>query len=243
MKLIVNADDFGLSEEVNEAVNICFSKGWIQRTTLLVNMPQTDRAVELSERNGYKNHVGLHINLIEGKPLTDNIKHTALCDKNGNFNGQFFQKISHRIFLKKGEKKAVQEEIEEQIKCYLNYGFELMHIDSHQHSHVNLSIFFILLNLAENYRFHSIRLSRNLPVKEIRGIKKMYKNWINHIIIRFNQRYFCKTQKQFLGSREDCEKEDIKSLKFSGSVIEMMVHPVFSHGMVVDNFTGVKLFQ
>ena len=39
MSVIVNADDFGISEEVNNAIKLAFERGLIQRTTLMVNMP------------------------------------------------------------------------------------------------------------------------------------------------------------------------------------------------------------
>ena len=78
MQIIINADDFGLSKDVNEAIDICIKKDYIQRTTLMVNMPQTLEAVKLAKDGGYLNKVGLHINLIEGIPLTPDIKKTEL---------------------------------------------------------------------------------------------------------------------------------------------------------------------
>ena len=70
MQWIINADDFGLSQEVNSAVVQCFRDGTIDRTTLLVNMPQTDAACALAREHGFFDRVGLHINLVEGTPLT-----------------------------------------------------------------------------------------------------------------------------------------------------------------------------
>ena len=69
--MVINADDFGYSESVNKAISDCFEKGLINRTTIMVNMPQAEAASELARTNGFFDKVGLHINLTEGKALSD----------------------------------------------------------------------------------------------------------------------------------------------------------------------------
>lgn len=242
--LIINADDFGLSDKVNTAIDICLKNNWIQRTTLMVNMPDTLKAVELSKSGNYIDKVGLHINLIEGVPLTLNIRKTSFCNNIGEFNGKFFKNLKNRFILSPFEKKAVEQEIEEQIKKFISLGFKPNHLDSHQHSHTNISIFFIILKLARKYDFHSIRLSRNIPVKEITGLKKIYKNFINKKIIKFNDRINKNYSKQFFGSKEDCEKENIiNNSKYKNISIEMMIHPTIKNGKIIDNFTYEELFN
>lgn len=73
IKLIVNADDFGLNEGVNNAILQSFSLGYITNTTLMVNMPGTDDAVKRAKEYGVWEKVGLHINLFEGIPLNPNL--------------------------------------------------------------------------------------------------------------------------------------------------------------------------
>lgn len=242
-KLLINADDFGLSEKVNTAIDFCIRNNLIQRATLMVNMPETLKAVELTKKNNYFNKIGLHINLIEGIPLTLNIKKTSFCNENGEFNKKFFKKLKNRFFLNKNERKVVEEEIEEQIKKFIELGFKPSHIDSHQHSHINISIFFILLKLAKKYNFTSIRLARNIPIKEIRGLKKLYKNFINRKIVNFNNKIYKDNTDQFFGSKLDYEKEKgINNLKYENAIIEMMIHPTIENGVIIDNFTHEKLF-
>ena len=90
MQFIINGDDFGLSEEVNRAVADCFALGLIDRTTLLVNMPLSEAARELAASRGFLGRVGLHINLVEGRPLTVRCRENpVLCDENGLFAGRF----------------------------------------------------------------------------------------------------------------------------------------------------------
>lgn len=245
MELTINADDFGISAPVNEAIDICIKNDFVQRTTLIVNMPYTEEAVALAKQHKYMGKVGLHINLVEGMPLTNRIRTTSFCNETGEFNHLFFKKVYHRIFLMKKEREAVKEEIEAQIKKFVGYGFKTNHMDSHQHSHVNLSIFFIILKIALKYNFKSLRLSRNLPTKEIKGVKNIYKNFINRKIIKFNIRNgFEDNRYQFFGSKEDYEKEKIINNNFTEySTVEMMVHPFMENKEILDSCTNAILFE
>lgn len=244
MKLIINADDFGLEEDVNEAIDICLKKDSIQRTTLMVNMPYSHDAAVLAHRNQYEKKVGLHINLIEGQPLTESIKKTLLCNKNGNFNGMFFKKITNRFYINKNTKKAIEQEIEAQIKKYFDMGMLPTHIDSHQHSHVNISILKIVLKLAKKYDFKSIRLARNMPLKKISLTKQIYKKVVNNKIIKYNMNKCDINNKQFFGSKADCEIEDIsKNIYYDDAFVEMMVHPIIRNGFIIDHYTTDNLFD
>ena len=61
MNLLINADDFGISDSVNLAIDYCFENNIIQRTSLMVNMDSSDSAVELAKEHGYSDKVGLHL--------------------------------------------------------------------------------------------------------------------------------------------------------------------------------------
>ena len=59
IKVIANADDFGKSHEVNLGILDGFKRGMLQRTTLMVNMPFADEAVQLAKENGFFDKGGL----------------------------------------------------------------------------------------------------------------------------------------------------------------------------------------
>lgn len=63
MPIIINADDYGKNEEINQAISEAFEKKYITRTTLMVNMPYTDKAVELAKQKGFSDRIGIHLNL------------------------------------------------------------------------------------------------------------------------------------------------------------------------------------
>ena len=67
-KIIVNADDFGISKEVNEGIVKGFQDGIISSTTVMANMPEFEEAMNLAKKNS-KLGVGVHLNVIDGKAL------------------------------------------------------------------------------------------------------------------------------------------------------------------------------
>jgi len=80
-KLIVNADDFGLSRGVNYGIVDAYLNGILTSTTLMVTMPGLMHAIELSKQHpGLK--VGLHLNIALGTPLTEG---KSLTDSQGQF--------------------------------------------------------------------------------------------------------------------------------------------------------------
>ena len=97
--MIINADDFGYSDSVNNAIAECFQKGVINRTTIMVNMPQAANAAKLAREKGFFENVGLHINLTEGKALSKECAMSELCDENGFFKGTFHIPFKSRIYL------------------------------------------------------------------------------------------------------------------------------------------------
>ncbi|QUM77233.1 carbohydrate deacetylase [Moritella sp. 24] len=125
MKLIVNIDDFGLTEKVNESVVKCFNVGIVQSTTMMMNQPATDHAIALIKQ-GLVPNVGLHLTLTSGKPILDPSLVPDLVDSEG-------------FFLKQGEVMASESlsfdqaysEFKAQYDKAINAGVKLTHLDSH----------------------------------------------------------------------------------------------------------------
>lgn len=240
MKVIINADDFGLSTEVNRAITYCFGKGYISQTTIMVNMPYADEAAEIAKKNGFYDKVGIHINLVQGQPLTEKIKKTSLCNDSGEFNNALM-KGTKRFVLTSEEKKAVAIEIQAQIERYLNYGFPLKHIDSHRHAHTNMSVLKILIPIAKNNGFKSMRLSRNLLSKNKASVlKKIYKKRVNALIMRFNGECGPNgfgTMPDFSTRYRNAKLVDIDSTDY----IEIMTHPVYRENELVDAINSISV--
>ena len=73
-KIIVNADDFGRSTEINSAIISVMDSNLCMDATLLTNFEESSNAASLAIRSNLKNNIGIHLNLTEGYPLTRGIK-------------------------------------------------------------------------------------------------------------------------------------------------------------------------
>ena len=226
-EFIIHADDFGHSPEVNACIDECFQRGWISETSLMVNMPGFDSAVKFASREtncgmtGYKHLVGLHLNLTEGQPLTERLKHCPrFCSSDGHFNKVFHRSLNGRFFLSHIEQLAVEEEIEAQIQKFIKIGGVMMRIDSHHHVHTDWSIYRLLKPLAIKYGFLSMRISADLHASGI--VKKIYKSFFNRTV----RRQFRTTE--HFDNVENCVVSPF------GETIEVMVHPLQHEGRICD---------
>lgn len=234
MKFIVNADDFGLNHEVNMAIVEAFEAGYISNTTIMVNMPGFEEAVELAEKHGFFNCVGLHLNLFEGKPLTDPIKDTFFMED--GYDGQMTsRKIFHELpstykfILQNKVGRALAVEAEEQMKKYRNAGFSEMHMDSHGHSHTLWSVYQYISPIAKKYGFRTMRLSLNYGRKRSLPIMA-YKKIFNTMV----QKKF-KTTDYFTSTDEFsylCENQLSDIRKLDNRVYEVMIHPIYKNNIL-----------
>lgn len=219
IKVLINADDYGIAENQTEAILQSFRIGLITSTTIMVNMPDYSRAISRAKEEGVFGKIGLHLNLTQGEPLTDPIRHChRFCGPDGFFHGNFHSSKLCRLFLSREEKCAVAIESEAQMETYLNTGFPLKHLDSHHHSHTDPSIAHIVLPIAKRMGFRSVRLSRNIPRPGYGLMKKIYKWYFNS---RVQKLKFFHTD--FFGSVEDFRH--VRSHFPPNSSVELMVHP------------------
>jgi predicted glycoside hydrolase/deacetylase ChbG (UPF0249 family) len=159
-KIIVNADDFGMSPEVNRAIVEAFEENLISSATLMANMPGFEEACELAHRHGLAGKIGVHLNLTSGHPLSMPIRHSLrLCDEKGEF-----RKRETRLRMSGLERIAVEEEMAAQVKLCLDRGILPTHLDSHHHVHTEWAIGAAAIAVARRYGIGAIRLSRNCGV-------------------------------------------------------------------------------
>ena len=183
-RVIINADDFGISEEVNDAIFYCLNKGLIDRTSLMVNMPYAEKAVQLVKDSGLEGKVGLHINLTEGIPISEEIKHTPFCDADGSFNESISSSKYKFGFFSFKMVHCVEAEIEAQMERFINFDLPLRHVDSHEHVHIEPSVFPSFLKCAKKYGFFSMRLAGDLVTSN--SLIRVYKRFINTRIKKYN---------------------------------------------------------
>ncbi len=231
MALIVNADDFGISEEVNAAIAEAFEKGLVDRTTLMVNMPDAAGAMEIARKRGFADKVGLHLNLTSGKPLTREMAADRLmCGQNGEYTAEFAGCLKTRFFLPKDTRDNIGKELRAQLDEYGKLGGTLWHIDSHHHVHTDPSVWSVLQKVLKDYPVTSVRLGRNM----YRGgnpLMHLYKAMLNASIRRF-----CNGRPRYFGSARDYAAfEPYIANMPPDEQAEIMVHPVYDdNGNVCD---------
>src|ERR1043165_8189549 len=128
-RLIVNADDFGLTSGINRAVIEGHCHGIITSTTVMVNMPGFADAARLAREHPSLG-VGLHLNITQGQPLALASQVRSLT----NERGEFWQKSSATLWRALKNELRVDEvaiELRAQIEKALAAGIRLTHIDGH----------------------------------------------------------------------------------------------------------------
>lgn len=129
MRIIINADDFGMTKSVNKAIIELMELGTVTSTTVMVNMPYAEEATQLLEIPNIS--VGLHFNLTEGKPVSDPNKVKSLIDKNGIFHEK--RELESRAKNNLIKKEEVLLELKNQYQKLRDIlGDNITHFDSHQ---------------------------------------------------------------------------------------------------------------
>ncbi len=233
--ILINADDFGLNNEVNRAIVDLLKSGRIQRTTLMVNMPSAKEACQMAIENGLIEKVGLHVNLTEGNPLSNEITKTRFCQY-GAFNRKEVESGT-RLHIFSSEKRAVRNEVQAQFEKFKELtGHYPKHVDGHRHVHNYLPFLFIIIRIAKKFQVESMRIGINLyDRKKASFAKKAYKFVLNTII----KRTFKHTD--FMGAYlEYVDYFDAPQDK----TCEVMVHPTYYNGKIVDIIyeNGNKVF-
>ena len=229
MPLIINADDFGKDHETNLAICEAFAKGLIHRTTLMANMDAAKEAMELAKEKGFLNKVGVHLNLTQGKPLTDEMsKNKEMCDEAGLFTADFHRNTYKRFVLSKKTRTDITGELDAQLSRFFELGGILNHVDSHHHVHTDASVLSALNPLIKKYNISSIRLGRNL-YHGGNKLMRVYKSWLNNKLGKIN-----KEKCNYFGSVNDFENYNCNAEFVADNAIEIMVHPMYIEGVLFD---------
>lgn len=156
-RLLVNADDLGLSPGINRGIIRAFREGIVRSASLIVNAPGFDDAVRrIGDNRGLS--VGIHVTLVGGDgPVCDPKAVPTLLDGRGRFPRSYFDFVARYLSIKRDE---VRREVSAQIERALSAGVILTHLDSHQHVHLLPKVADVVIKEAERYGIRYIRLPR-----------------------------------------------------------------------------------
>ena len=198
MKLIINADDYGLSKSISDGIILGIREGYITSTSIMANMTWAEYAVQKALEYNI-DCIGLHINLTVGKPI---LKNDNLINNNGYF---YYNK--EQIENPKLTYQDAYNEIMAQVNAISNYSdgkLKIDHLDTHHHLMDNPNIKQAIVDIAQKL---------NLPIRKYDNVQNikcpdfLYRNFtINNVSI-------------------DSIKQLIEKYKNDNVVVELMTHP------------------
>jgi len=171
MKVIINADDFGVSDEVNQSVINMHRKGIVSSTTIMANGPDFEKAVELLSAHP---DLGVGVHLCLDGPYNSSTDHTSLLDPVTN---TFFERTEvikkiHKSYFKKDE---IYREFSLQLERVLDHGLTISHLDTHHHFHLYFPVLKQVIRVARKYGISFIRSQRIITSAPLSSVNRAYR--------------------------------------------------------------------
>lgn len=229
MKLRINADDFGISEDISKGIIYSKQRKLIDTFSTMVNSQYSREAISyILESN--KRESGIHVTLVGGeKSIIE--AHKFLTDHGGGLKEKY--NFLFNFLNKKHLLEEIETEVNEQIKSLLKSKIKITHIDSHQHIHILPWVSDIFLKFMQVYRIPAIRtpVSLNFTARGSLGLvinyfsKQLRNKCEDARIITYNSYGFdCSGR---LTSEFIQKIVATKISPFNGD-FELMAHPGFS---------------
>ncbi len=155
-RLIVTADDFGLADPVNEAVEQGFREGILTCASLMVTAPAAADAVRRARALPGLG-VGLHLVLVDGRPALPPEQIPDLVGTDGRFAATEVD-IGIRLFFQHKVRRQAEAELRAQFELFRATGLPLDHVNGHHHFHQHPTVVSILIGLAREYGIRRVRL-------------------------------------------------------------------------------------
>jgi chitin disaccharide deacetylase len=184
-RLIVNADDFGLTAGVNRAIAEAHLHGIVTSTTLMANSQAFRGAVETAQSFGGEDRlsVGCHVVLLDGEPLSPPEMVPSLLESaNGahrfreNLNSFVIASFRHKL-----NPEEIEAEATAQIRRMQSAGIKPSHFDTHKHAHMFPAVLRPLLRAA---RSRGVKAVRNpfgqmwpLPLTSLLRMRQVWKRF------------------------------------------------------------------
>ncbi|HUS06710.1 MAG TPA: ChbG/HpnK family deacetylase [Bryobacteraceae bacterium] len=148
-QLIVNADDFGFTRDVNQGIVQAYRKGILTATTLMANGDAFDDAVELARANADLD-IGCHLVLIGGRSLAS-----------GERLPEGIRQLATAVMLRR---LHPYEELRPQVERILSTGIRPTHLDSHKHTHLLPRVLDAVCRISEEFGIPWIRRPFDFPI-------------------------------------------------------------------------------
>lgn len=159
-RVIITADDFGLSESINEAVERACRDGVLNTASLMVAGPAAGDAIRRAKALPQL-RVGLHVVVVEGASVRPSAV-KGLVDAAGDFPSDQFG-VSLNYFFRPKQRKQLHSEIRSQFSAFSKTGLRLDHANAHKHMHMHPTVGRMLIEIGQTYNLPAIRVPREPP--------------------------------------------------------------------------------
>jgi chitin disaccharide deacetylase len=235
-KIIITGDDFGLALPVNEAIIQAHQEGMLTTASLMVGETWFKDAVERARKNS-ELKVGLHLTLVEGRPLSQPQDIPDLVDANGEFSTHLVR-AGFNFFFVPGVRKQLEKEIRAQFEAFHQTGLLLDHANAHNHMHLHPTILGLMLKIGKEYGLKAVRIPNEPPVRSWKASGKALGTrvitsffltpWIRLMKYRLRRAGMC--YNDFLFGMTDCgamTPDLVRSILFNlpEGITEFCFHP------------------
>ena len=155
-RLIINADDFGLTHGVNRAIAEAHSHGSLTSATLMAAAAATSPAIEQALRTPTLG-VGCHVVLVDGAPMLPARKIPGLAPPSAGTFHPTLGKFLAQLLTSRIPADQIEAEAAAQIASLQDRGLRLTHIDTHKHTHIFPAVLRPVLRAARAAGIHAIR--------------------------------------------------------------------------------------
>ncbi len=234
-KLIITADDYGMSVAVNRAIDAGIEAGLITSTNVMPNMPYFEEATRLKGYEGIS--VGIHFVLSCGIPVSDASKIPSLVTSEGEFYkyGEFRERYRKRLI----NEEDILTELNAQYEKYVKLLGQPAYWNTHQNVHVDFRIYRLFVNLACRLGICKMRSHQRIyvPGSAKSKTRSFVRKMIESVKSRMLNAWQRKAHKKGIASPEGLivclNKSDtnnpgyvFKSIRWKNkSVAEYVIHP------------------
>ncbi|KDE20786.1 PTS cellobiose transporter [Acetobacter aceti 1023] len=160
-RAIISADDFGMSVEVNEAIELAHRNGLLSTASLMVAGEAVDDAIERAKRLPTLN-VGLHLVVIEGPAVLPHTSLPLITQPDGWFSSSQFG-LGVDYFFRPEGRRELEAEITAQFEAFRRTGLRLDHANAHKHMHLHPTVGHLLVTIGKRYGLNAVRVPLEPP--------------------------------------------------------------------------------
>jgi chitin disaccharide deacetylase len=169
-KVIITGDDFGLAEPVNEAIEESHRGGILTAASLMVGAEAAADAIERARRLPNLK-VGLHLVLVEGRPVLGRAAVPGLVGPDGEFSTRLVLSGFRYFFLPR-VRKQLEAETRAQFEAFRRTGLVLDHVNAHNHMHLHPTILGLILKVGREYGLKAVRFPNEPPLRSWRASRR-----------------------------------------------------------------------